>query len=193
MADSNIGKPKNISKENWDKKVREEARKLYERGVDIAEIGSQMNVSYQELNDWKFVEQWEVLPEPSEVDNFPISLDKVEETVPVSYDDDDITLSTVRANERLLNGFRLVQQVAQDAVLNDNIKFKDKKQASDALIDSLKGEVAVLGVDLSQQFLLDIAQIIREEVKDEETLQRLGERLVAIGRLYNARITSQRN
>ena len=152
-----------------------------------------MNVPYQELNDWKFVEQWEVLPEPPEVDNFPISLDKVEEIVPVLYDDDDITLSTVKANERLLNGFRLVQQVAQDAVLNDSIKFKDKKQASDALIDSLKGEVAVLGVDLSQQFLLDIAQIIREEVKDEETLQRLGERLVAIGRLYNARITAQRN
>ena len=193
MADSNIGKPKNVSKENWDKKIREEARKLYERGIDIAEISSQMNVPYQELNDWKFVEQWEVLPEPPEVDNFPISLDKVEEIVPVLYDDDDITLSTVKANERLLNGFRLVQQVAQDAVLNDSIKFKDKKQASDALIDSLKGEVAVLGVDLSQQFLLDIAQIIREEVKDEETLQRLGERLVAIGRLYNARITAQRN
>lgn len=152
-----------------------------------------MNVPYQELNDWKFVEQWEVLPEPTTVDNFPISLDKVENTTPVLYDDDDIALSTVKANERLLSGFRLVQQVAQDAVLNDSIKFKDKKQASEALIDSLKGEVAVLGVDLSQQFLLDIAQIIREEVKDEETLQRLGERLVALGRLYNARITSQRN
>ena len=51
----------------------------------------------------------------------------------------------------------------------------------------------VLGIDLLQQFLLDVAQIIREEVKDEETLKRLGTRLVAIGRLYNARIGTQRS
>ena len=85
----------------------------------------------------------------------------------------------------------MVQSTSQEALLNDNIKFKDKKQASEAFIDSLKGEVAVLGIDLSQQFLLDIAKIIKEEVKDEETLQKLGERLVALGRLYNARLTSQ--
>ena len=112
--------------------------------------------------------------------------------LPAVVDDDDIVLSTVKANDKLLKGYKLVQQVAEEAILNDNIKFKDKKQASEALIDSLKGEVAVLGVDLSQQFLLDIAKIIKEEVTDEETLQRLGERLVTVGRLYNARINSQR-
>ena len=117
-------------------------------------------------------------------------MDKVEEIVPVSYDDDDITLSTVKANERLLNGFRLVQQVAQDAVLNDSIKFKDKKQASDALIESLKGQVSLLGTDLSQQFLLDVAKIIREEITDQEILQRLGVKLTALGRLYNTRISA---
>ena len=81
--------------------------------------------------------------------------------------------------------------MAQEAVLNENIKFKDKKQASDALIDSLKGEVAILGADLSQQFLLDVAQIIREEITDQETLQRLGTKLTALGRLYNTRIAAQ--
>jgi hypothetical protein len=109
----------------------------------------------------------------------------------VSATNDDMVLSTVAANERLLSGYRLVQQTAQEALLNDNIKFKDKKQAADAFIDSLKGEVAVLGIDLSQQFLLDIAKIIKEEVTDVEILQRLGERLVSLGRLYNARITAQ--
>lgn len=123
-------------------------------------------------------------PSPSiQVDDAPL---------PAVVDDDDIVLSTVKANDKLLKGYKLVQQVAEEAILNDNIKFKDKKQASEALIDSLKGEVAVLGVDLSQQFLLDIAKIIKEEVTDEETLQRLGERLVTVGRLYNARINSQR-
>lgn len=134
------------------------------------------------------MDQWEVLvpavsdiPEVVPVTNIEL----------VSTTNDDIVLSTVAANERLLSGYRLVQQASQDALLNDEIKFKDKKQASDAFIDSLKGEVTVLGIDLSQQFLLDIAKIIKEEVKDEEILQRLGERLVSLGRLYNARITTQ--
>ena len=109
----------------------------------------------------------------------------------ISATNDDLVLSTVAANERLLSGYRLVQQTSQEALLNDNIKFKDKKQAADAFIDSLKGEVSVLGIDLSQQFLLDIAKIIKEEVTDVEILQRLGERLVSLGRLYNARITAQ--
>jgi len=153
-----------------------------------------MDITYEILNDWKFVEGWEILPDEviSDVDTVSQAIEKVDDRTLIRYDD-DITLSTVQANERLLSGYRLVQQVSQDAVLNDNLKFKDKKQASDALLDSLKGEVAVLGIDLSQQFLLDIAKIIKEEVKDEEILQRLGERLVAIGRLYNARINSQRN
>jgi len=194
MAKSNTRKPKNVSKENWDKKIREEARILYERGVALIEISSRMDITYEILNDWKFVEGWEILPDEviSDVDTVSQAIEKVDDRTLIRYDD-DITLSTVQANERLLSGYRLVQQVSQDAVLNDNLKFKDKKQASDALLDSLKGEVAVLGIDLSQQFLLDIAKIIKEEVKDEEILQRLGERLVAIGRLYNARINSQRN
>ena len=137
------------------------------------------------------MDQWEVLDSDTpDLPAVPAVVPKQEvDITPIS--NDDITLSTVAANEKLLAGYRLVQSTSQEALLNDNIKFKDKKQASEALIDSLKGEVAVLGIDLSQQFLLDIAKIIKEEVKDEETLQKLGERLVALGRLYNARLTSQ--
>jgi len=132
------------------------------------------------------MDQWEILPE------LPISVPVVQkQQIELASDNGDLIFSTIEANEKLLAGYRLVQQTSQDALLNDNIKFKDKKQAADAFVDSLKGEVSVLGVDLSQQFLLDIAKIIREEVKDEETLQRLGERLVAIGRLYNARLIAQ--
>ena len=132
------------------------------------------------------MDQWEILPE------LPISVPVVQkQQIELASDNGDLVFSTIEANEKLLAGYRLVQQTSQDALLNDNIKFKDKKQAADAFVDSLKGEVSVLGVDLSQQFLLDIAKIIREEVKDEETLQRLGERLVAIGRLYNARLIAQ--
>ena len=191
MAGPNIRKPQGVSQETWDEKVSQEAKELYERGVDLFDISLQLDIPFERLNDWKFTQQWEIQsvatiipPSPSiQVDDAPL---------PAVVDDDDIVLSTVKANDKLLKGYKLVQQVAEEAILNDNIKFKDKKQASEELIDSLKGEVAVLGVDLFQQFLLDIAKIIKEEVTDEETLQRLGERLVTVGRLYNARINSQR-
>jgi len=188
MAEGNPRKPKNVSQKTWDQKLQKDARELYERGIALSEIEERLGIPFVLLNDWKFMDQWEVLD--SAVLDLPevIPTNNVEL---VSTTNDDIVLSTVAANERLLSGYRLVQQTSQEALLNDNIKWKDKKQATDAFIDSLKGEVAVLGIDLSQQFLLDIAKIIKEEVKDEEILQRLGERLVSLGRLYNARITTQ--
>ena len=188
MAERDPRKPKNVSQKTWEEKLEKDARELYERGIALPEIEERLGIPLVLLNDWKFMNQWEI-PTP-EVPSVPAVAPKKEVEIKPS-NDDDIILSTVAANERLLAGYRLVQSTSQEALLNDNIKFKDKKQASEAFIDSLKGEVAVLGIDLSQQFLLDIAKIIKEEVKDEETLQKLGERLVALGRLYNARLTSQ--
>jgi len=191
MAGPNIRKPQGVSQETWDEKVSQEAKELYERGVDLFDISLQLDIPFDRLNDWKFTQQWEVTS-VVQTSPPPPSIQEDDDPVPAVIEDDDIVLSTVKANDKLLKGYKLVQQVAEEAILNDNIKFKDKKQASEALLDSLKGEVAVLGVDLSQQFLLDIAKIIKEEVTDAETLQRLGERLVTVGRLYNARINSQR-
>ena len=188
MAERDPRKPKNVSQKTWEEKLEKDARELYERGIALPEIEERLGIPLVLLNDWKFMNQWEI-PTP-EVPSVPAVAPKKEVEIKPS-NDDDIILSTVAANERLLAGYRLVQSTSQEALLNDYIKFKDKKQASEAFIDSLKGEVAVLGIDLSQQFLLDIAKIIKEEVKDEETLQKLGERLVALGRLYNARLTSQ--
>ena len=188
MAERDPRKPKNVSQKTWEEKLEKDARELYERGIALPEIEERLGIPLVLLNDWKFMNQWEI-PTP-EVPSVPAVAPKKEVEIKPS-NDDDIILSTVAANERLLAGYRLVQSTSQEALLNDNIKFKDKKQASEAFIDSLKGEVAVLGIDLSQQFLLDIAKIIKEEVKDEEILQKLGERLVALGRLYNARLTSQ--
>lgn len=189
MARTNTRRSKIVSQEERDKKARQEAQELYERGVGLRDISSQLDVPYDDLNQWRFIEQWEVLP--VEIPKDTELATTLEKTLEIA--NDDLSLSTVEANEKLLSGYRLIAKTAEEAVLNDNLKFKDKKQATDTLIASLKGQVDVLGIDLSQQFLLDVAQIIREEVQDEETLKRLGTRLVAIGRLYNARIGPQRS
>ena len=197
MGESNNGKPKRSSvKKDWTEKISEEAKQLYQRGTELIAISEQLGVPYEVLTSWRFTEQWDDLPDNLIIgeDNFPTSIEKTVESQSIQesiYDMDSNKLAN-EANERLLAGYKLIGSVAQEAVLNENLKFKDKKQASDALIDSLKGEVAILGADLSQQFLLDVAQIIREEITDQETLQRLGTKLTALGRLYNTRISAQR-
>ena len=192
MADTDNGKSKRNSKEDWAEKIREEAKKLYERGFELVEISEQLGVPYELLTSWQFIEQWDVLPDTLIIgeDAFPTAIEKVEPNTPTIYDQTSTDL-TNEANAKLLEGYKLIGNVAQEAVLNENIKFKDKKQASEALIESLKGQVSLLGADLSQQFLLDVAQIIREEITDQEVLQRLGVKLTALGRLYNTRISAQ--
>ena len=194
MADADNGKSKRNSKEDWAEKIREEAKKLYERGSELVEISEQLGVPYELLTSWQFIEQWDVLPDTLIIgeDAFPTSIKKVELNTPTIYDQTSTDLAN-EANTKLLEGYQLVSNVAQEAVLNDSIKFKDKKQASDALIESLKGQVSLLGADLSQQFLLDVAQIIREEITDQEVLQRLGVKLTALGRLYHTRIATQKS
>ena len=194
MADADNGKSKRNSKEDWAEKIREEAKKLYERGSELVEISEQLGVPYELLTSWQFIEQWDVLPDTLIIgeDAFPTSIKKIEPNTPTIYDQTSTDLAN-EANTKLLEGYQLVSNVAQEAVLNDSIKFKDKKQASDALIESLKGQVSLLGADLSQQFLLDVAQIIREEITDQEVLQRLGVKLTALGRLYNTRIATQKS
>ena len=186
MAGTNNGKSKGNSQEDWTEKLREEAKKLYERGSELLEISEQLGVPLELLTTWQFTEQWDVLPETLIIgeDAFPTALQAIEKKEDSIYDITPADLNQ-EATDRLLEGYKLVTNVAQDALLNDNIKFKDKKQATDAYLESLKGQVALLGADLSQEFLLDVAKIIREEVTDQETLQRLGVKLTALGRLYN--------
>ena len=191
MAGTDNGKPSRKSQEDWTEKIREEAKKLYERGSELLEISEQLGVPLELLTAWSFTEQWDVLPDTLVIgkDAFPTALQSVEKKEESIY---DITPADIaqEANDKLLEGYKLVTNVAQEALLNDNIKFKDKKQATDAYLESLKGQVALLGSDLSQEFLLDVAKIIREEVTDQEILQRLGVKLTALGRLYNTRISS---
>jgi hypothetical protein len=191
MAGTNNGKSRGNPKDDWTEKLREEAKTLYEGGSELLEISEQLGIPIELLTSWSFLGQWNVLPDTLIIgeDEFPTAVVPVVRTETSIYDItyDDITQE---ANDKLLEGYKLVNNVAQEALLNDNIKFKDKKQAADALIESLKGQVSLLGADLSQQFLLDVAKIIREEVTDQEILQRLGVKLTALGRLYNTRISA---
>jgi len=86
-----------------------------------------------------------------------------------------------------MQGYKLIALAGEDGVLNDELRFRDKKQAVDSLVAGLKGQVELRGSELTNEFLVDVAKIIRDEVTDVITLQRIGEKLVALGKLYNQR------
>ena len=98
------------------------------------------------------------------------------------------------ARSNLLKGLKLLSNISEDALLNDEkLKFRDKKQAADVMLEALRGEVEIESAKLTTEFLREIAVAIQEEVKDEETLRRLAIRLTSIGEVFDTRIASQRS
>jgi len=97
----------------------------------------------------------------------------------------------IEARENLKRGLKLLGDIGEDALLNDEkLKFKDKKQAADVMLAALRGEVEIESAKLTTEFLREIAIAIQEEVKDEETLRRLAIRLTSIGEIFDARIAA---
>lgn len=196
------------TKSSWSEKVRGEAQKLYGKGTTIGEISRELGIPFEVLNSWKFTGNWEVFPEEltdSEIDEqielSPPDTEALEikpNSIQVSGDNSIYTLKMrpnpiAEANTRLLQGYELIAQKAEQAIADETLKFKDQKQASEALIESLKGQITLLESDTTIQFLTDIAEIIKEEITDEQILQNLSQKLIALGRLYSSRFVSNSN
>ena len=61
MAERDPRKPKNVSQKTWEEKLEKDARELYERGIALPEIEERLGIPLILLNDWKFMNQWELL------------------------------------------------------------------------------------------------------------------------------------
>ena len=192
MAESGNGK---FPKENWPRSTKDEAQRLYTRdGKSIAEISSKLDVPVTTLTRWCKngnwrLEKWSleaVSSELARVDE-PTSNGNAIEKKPV-----DIASSLeIEARENLKKGLKLLGDIGEDALLNDEkLKFKDKKQAADVMLAALRGEVEIESAKLTTEFLREIAIAIQEEVKDEETLRRLATRLTSIGEVFDSRIAA---
>ena len=88
MAGTDNGKPSRKSQEDWTEKIREEAKKLYERGSKLLEISEQLGVPLELLTAWSFTEQWDVLPDTLVIgdDAFPTAIQSVEKKEDSIYD-----------------------------------------------------------------------------------------------------------
>tara|TARA_B100001750_G_scaffold248442_1_gene279614 strand:- start:23252 stop:23608 length:357 start_codon:yes stop_codon:yes gene_type:complete len=101
--------------------------------------------------------------------------------------DSEVSISN-EVRENLLRGLRLIGEAGEDALRDDKLRFRDKKQAADVMLEGLRGQLELETANQTMEFLREIAKIIREEVKDDETLRRLAVRLTELGRLFNNRV-----
>ena len=161
----------------WPKEVKQEAKDLFGQGKSIDDINEELGVPVPTLQSWRYRYNWADFKRPVNTD---AELEVFEDSIS--------TLTS--AKKQLMQGYQLIAMAGQDGVLDDELRFRDKKQAVDALTVGLKGQVELRGSELTNEFLVDVAKIIRDEVTDVVTLQRIGEKLVALGKLYNQRAVS---
>jgi transposase-like protein len=160
---------------SWPRETRERAKELYLSGQTIEAISFDTTVPISTLNYWNSQDQWKVDRLIAENE---IALRELDTEVAVSNE--------VRDN--LISGLRLVSSAGEDALRDDKLRFRDKKQAADVMLEGLRGQLELETANQTMEFLREIAKIIREEVTDDETLRRLAVRLTELGRLFNNRV-----
>ena len=161
----------------WPKEVKQRAKDLFGQGKSVDEINEELGVPVPTIQSWRYRYNWSDYRRQLNTD---AELEVFEDSI-----------STLTESKRqLMRGYQLITMAGEDGVLDDELSFRDKKQAVDALTIGLKGQVELRGSELTNEFLVDVAKIIRDEVMDVITLQRIGEKLVALGKLYNQRSVS---
>ena len=171
MADNT---PAKASNGRWSAEVKDKAKSLYLTGLPLEGVSIELDVPYSTLEQWKATGDWKLELVAAENEK---ALD--------AFDGELSVQNTARAN--LLRGYRLLSNAGEDALQDDRIRFRDKKQAADVMMEGMKGEVELESVALTMEFFREIAQIIREEVTDDDTLRRLAIRLTEVGNVYNDR------
>ncbi|MAH45744.1 hypothetical protein CMI37_07930 [Candidatus Pacearchaeota archaeon] len=171
MAEPNKGQ---LVRKAWPKEIRQQAKDLYGQGQTVEEISDTTGIPLSTITSWRYRDKWKAyqiaLTTDAELEIFENSVSAITE-----------------AKKQLLKGYQLIAKVGEDGVQDDELRFRDKKQAIDAVVTGLQGQVEIRGAEISREFLIDIARIIKDEVPDAITRQRIGEKLVALGRLYNSR------
>ena len=174
IKDKSVAEGQAKSTRPWSQEVKQQAKDLFGQGNSVEQIKQELEVPIATLQSWRYRYNWKAFK--TQV-NSEAELEVFEDSISIITD----------AKRQLLKGYQLISLAGQDGILDDDLRFRDKKQAVDTLLAGLKGQVEVRGAEISREFLIDIARIIKEEVTDEFTLRRIGEKLVALGRLYNQR------
>jgi len=162
---------KNNKRQPWSREVRATARDLYIAGSLIPEISQEIGVPVPTLRYWQSKDDWADSKRNLELASNEAALD-------------NIANALTRSRSDALQDYIRIQEVAKDGIADEDLKFRDKKQAIDSLSMGLKGERELLDQKVSVNLIVEVAKLLDDELTDPFLRQRLGSKLAAIGRLY---------
>ena len=169
MAESATKDPK----KQWDREVRNNARDLYLTGYTVTEVAVELEIPVPTIRYWQNKDNWTDSKRNLELSTNDSTLD-------------EIAGNLTRSRSQAMQDYIRIQEVAKDGIYDEELRFRDKKQAVDALAIGLKGERELLNQNVSMQLILEIAKVLDEEITDPFIRQRVGNKLAAIGQLYAA-------
>lgn len=161
------------TKKQWDREVRNNARDLYLTGYTVTEIAAELEIPVPTIRYWQNKDNWTDSKRNLELSTNDSTLD-------------EIAGNLTRSRSQAMQDYIRIQEVAKDGIYDEELRFRDKKQAVDALAIGLKGERELLNQNVSMQLILEIAKVLDEEITDPFIRQRVGNKLAAIGQLYAA-------
>ena len=161
------------TKKQWDREVRNNARDLYLTGYTVTEVAAELEIPVPTIRYWQNKDNWTDSKRNLELSTNDSTLD-------------EIAGNLTRSRSQAMQDYIRIQEVAKDGIYDEELRFRDKKQAVDALAIGLKGERELLNQNVSMQLILEIAKVLDEEITDPFIRQRVGNKLAAIGQLYAA-------
>ena len=161
------------TKKQWDREVRNNARDLYLTGYTVTEIAAELEIPVPTIRYWQNKDNWTDSKRNLELSTNDSTLD-------------EIAGNLTRSRSQAMQDYIRIQEVAKDGIYDEELRFRDKKQAVDALAIGLKGERELLNQNVSMQLILEIAKVLDEEITDPFIRQRVGNKLAAIGQRYAA-------
>ena len=161
------------TKKQWDREVRNNARDLYLTGYTVTEVAAELEIPVPTIRYWQNKDNWTDYKRNLELSTNDSTLD-------------EIAGNLTRSRSQAMQDYIRIQEVAKDGIYDEELRFRDKKQAVDALAIGLKGERELLNQNVSMQLILEIAKVLDEEITDPFIRQRVGNKLAAIGQLYAA-------
>ena len=162
-----------VTKKQWDREVRNNARDLYLTGYTVTEVAVELEIPVPTIRYWQNKDNWTDSKRNLELSTNDSTLD-------------EIAGNLTRSRSQAMQDYIRIQEVAKDGIYDEELRFRDKKQAVDALAIGLKGERELLNQNVSMQLILEIAKVLDEEITDPFIRQRVGNKLAAIGQLYAA-------
>ena len=161
------------TKKQWDREGRNNARDLYLTGYTVTEVAVELEIPVPTIRYWQNKDNWTDSKRNLELSTNDSTLD-------------EIAGNLTRSRSQARQDYIRIQEGAKDGIYDEELRFRDKKQAVDALAIGLKGERELLNQNVSMQLILEIAKVLDEEITDPFIRQRVGNKLAAIGQLYAA-------